>query len=136
MILIEGTVCLDFGRHAVALLCPNFIAGREVFSKRKLNRGRKNELVRRGHTNGGTRMKTRDLWTYNDGGEPLTESYASGPLNGINITNAYDQFLESWKTDTSETFRFSLGTMGGAGHALGHAPNLANQIFRYGWRRQ
>jgi hypothetical protein len=38
----------------------------------------------------------------------------------------------SWKIDIFQTFRFSLGTMGGAGHALGHAPNLASRIFRCG----
>jgi RHS repeat-associated protein len=32
-------------------------------------------------------------WTYNDAGEPLTEAYTGGPLNGISVTNGYDSLL-------------------------------------------
>ena len=40
-----------------------------------------------------TNGSTISAWTYNDVGEPLSESYLGGPLNGLSVTNAYDNLL-------------------------------------------
>jgi len=36
-------------------------------------------------------------WAYNDANEPLSESYTGGPLDGISVTNGYDNLLRRGK---------------------------------------
>jgi YD repeat-containing protein len=40
-----------------------------------------------------TNGATVTAWTYNDVNEPLTESYTGGPLDGLSVTNGYDNLL-------------------------------------------
>ena len=40
-----------------------------------------------------TNGTTISAWTYNDVGHPLSESHIGGPLDGLSVTNAYDNLL-------------------------------------------
>jgi YD repeat-containing protein len=40
-----------------------------------------------------TNGPTVTTWTYNDVNEPLAESYTGGPLDGMSVTNGYDNLL-------------------------------------------
>ena len=52
-----------------------------------------NTYDRRGRQIAVTNGATVCNWTYNNANEPLTESYTGGPLNGVCVSNGYDQFL-------------------------------------------
>ena len=48
-------------------------------------------------------------WTYNDLGEPLTEAYTGGPLNGLSVTNGYDTLLRRTKLYFNNQFSTTYG---------------------------
>ena len=55
-------------------------------------------------------------WIYNDAGQVLSESYTGGPLDGVSVTNGYDQYLR----------RTTLSVLSGGGSQL-----LASTAYGY-----
>ncbi len=63
---------------------------------------------------------TTTTLTYNLAGEPVQESYSGGPLNGLSVTNGYDQ----WLRRTNVVVRSASASLHSAGYSYDEASRL------------